>query len=204
LTIQYETEKKEQENELLKKEGKLKEKELAIQEQLKTFFVILSIISLAGLLLLYRNYQLKKQNNQLLKEENDALVFEKDELKTINTLLQKENKHLKVSKTVSPPYKIQSVTRTHLVQPEDIKYVKSEREGCKFFLKNDDKGVWSDIPLKTVLESLPDALFIRIFRSTIVNKNHIKWVNHNSLALKDGTELKISKTYRENIIGLLD
>jgi len=58
--------------------------------------------------------------------------------------------------------------------------------------------------LKQFLDNDNSNLFIRIYRSTVVNISKIKWVNHTSLMMNDGMELKVGRTYRNEIIDALN
>ena len=62
--------------------------------------------------------------------------------------------------------------------------------------------------LQSVLERLDPAQFLRIHRSTVVNCNRIKELQplfHGdyTVRLRDGTELTLSRNYRENVSGFL-
>jgi len=46
----------------------------------------------------------------------------------------------------------------------------------------------------------PQAQFLKIYRSTLINISFLEWVNHATLRLKNGTELKISRIYKEAIL----
>ena len=62
--------------------------------------------------------------------------------------------------------------------------------------------------LQSVIERLDPAQFLRIHRSTVVNSNRIKELQplfHGDymVRLRDGTELTLSRNYRENVSGFL-
>lgn len=60
--------------------------------------------------------------------------------------------------------------------------------------------MWLDISLKSLLDRLNGDKFVRIHRSTIVNLDHVEWVNHSSLKMRNGEDLKIGRTYKKDII----
>ena len=79
---------------------------------------------------------------------------------------------------------------------DEIKYIKSERNYVEYYC-NDKKMLDRNL-LKNVLEQLPPN-FIKTHRSYIVNKNHIKVINSNSLVLSPNIVIPISRTFKNNI-----
>ena len=90
-----------------------------------------------------------------------------------------------------------------MVDLRDIIYCKSDAEGVRIFLKG-SKSIWSGIRLKDFKEKLPQSNFLRIFRSTIINVYHLEWVNHATLKMVNGDELKIGRTYKDDLQKLLE
>ena len=140
---------------------------------------------------LFRRYQ-----NQ--KTINDSLVFEKEELEDLNAKLQSQLTVLKDQpRKESTLISIKSQDKIHKLDLAKIKYVKAEDEGVRIFY--DDTSLWLDVRLKKIEELTSGAGFVKIYRSTIVNLTYIAWVNHVTLKLKGGTELKIGRTYKSRI-----
>ena len=72
LKINYELEKIEQENKLLKKDTELKGSQLSQQRTLKWVGIITILFLLAISLLLYRNNKQRKKSNSLLKVATES------------------------------------------------------------------------------------------------------------------------------------
>ena len=203
LTIQYDIEKKENEIELLRQHALLDQQTIRYQRirQYLSYGALLGLIVLA--LLLYQNNRLRNKNNELLKAEKGELIFKNEELQIVNNQLQADIKTIKESELNKQhkKYEIKVLDKTYLEEFENIMHVQSENDGCRFYLKNGEK-IWSDTIFRKTLESLPSDMFIQIFRGIIVNKLFIKWINHQNLALQNGTLLKISRTYKKNLEGI--
>src|ERR1700761_1996495 len=63
-------------------------------------------------------------------------------------------------------------------------------------LHTKDRKLIAYLPLKGMQESLPEAKFVKVHKSFVVNKNHIKAIRGNILYLGD-TEVPISQHYQE-------
>lgn len=57
--------------------------------------------------------------------------------------------------------------------------------------------------LETLARQLPDALFVRIHQSFLVNSMYISRIQYDRLTLDDGTELSISQSYRRSVRSFL-
>lgn len=85
LQLQYESEKKQRQIELMSKEQQIKESELQSERDLKRFFIIVSIVfGIIFIILIYSFIQNKKASRSLQKQKNEL------EQKTDEILLQKE------------------------------------------------------------------------------------------------------------------
>lgn len=205
VVIKYEADQKEQENQLLLKDAALKDAQLFRQKIFHGLVSGLLLLAIGFLYVLSKNFRLEKEHNILLQQEKEQLIFEKEELVKINESLQKDKSHLltTVHKEVfKDKYEIKGESKSFFIPMASIIYIQSEDEGCRFYIK-DEASQWFDIRLKDVIASLPNIYFTQIFRSTVVNKAFIKWVNHTSLSLLDDTSLKISRTYKKNIIEMI-
>ena len=95
--------------------------------------------------------------------------------------------------------------RAAFVKPEDVDWIAADDYYIKLHV-----GGKSHL-LRTSMSELEDNLdpkkFLRIHRSTIVNfrvkELHQNPNGENVLVLKDGTELKLSRTGRERLEGFL-
>ncbi len=200
LTIQYETELKEQENKILKNENALKIKELESQRLYKLLLSVLLFASLIIAYILYRYYKVEQKNKELIVEEKEELIFEKKALVSINQQLKSEVVTIKkelASITNNESIKIISYDKTYRVHPMDIMYLKPEKEGWRFYLK-EGKSHYSKTTLKQILKILPTSIFIQIHRFTVVNKAFIECIYSSSLVIQGGISLDIGRRYRDN------
>lgn len=200
VIYQYEVRQKEQENVLLRKKLDIERQQQRIRN-LWLWLLGVTASAMVSLALFWRrNTVLTRAYNILLEEENAQLVFEKAELAAMNDTLRK--RVAQHSTTIKPPentkVEVRSRDKLHLLAVENICYLTAEHEGVRFFL-DDNTSIWSDTTLQKSIDLLPADIFIRIFRSTIVNERHIAWVNHSSLRMADGTELPIGRTYKKDI-----
>lgn len=163
-----------------------------------------AVIAIAGLLflltlLLIRNQELKKRLVDLLKEEKDQLIFEKEELLLLNNELKDKVDKSKITKPSqgNAYIEVKSTDKIHRCLLSNIKYILAEDNGIRIYTI--EKSIWSAVSLKNFLDGIEDENIIRIFRSSAININYVKWVNHTSLMMNDDTELKIGRTYKENI-----
>ena len=94
----------------------------------------------------------------------------------------------------------------YLLQPEEIYWIAAEDYYVKLFTA---KGQFLErSALKTIITQLPQDLFVRIHRSTVVNINAITAIKFNSahkaeVHLKDGNCRTISRTYLKPVRELL-
>jgi len=153
---------------------------------------ILSLIGLCGAFFFYRNF--KKKETEITE-----LVFENDELNALNANLESKLSIALVNlKKSSSNSMILQVGRKKVnVEFKDIKYILAEDFGVRFYLR--DKSYWTDKALKDVLKELPIDQFLQIFRSTIIHINEIEQIASSKVILKDGTKLKIGRSFKSAI-----
>ena len=74
-------------------------------------------------------------------------------------------------------------------------------EGCGDYLKvhTKERSHTTYMTLTKLEKLLPSATFVRIHRSTIINKNFIQFIEANSVRIND-LNLSIGLTYRENLL----
>jgi DNA-binding LytR/AlgR family response regulator len=139
-----------------------------------------------------------------VKSKNNQLVFKNEELAELN--LNLSNK-IKAKKEKNPEIVISSINikvsdKIHTIRVDEIRYIKAEDDGVRIFTEL--KSLWTDLSLKSIHSILPNDKLIRIYRSTIVNISFIDWVNHITLSMKDGTELKIGRSYKDNLKKIIN
>ena len=89
MQAKYDSEKKEKENELLRKNSKIQNLEIAKQTNLRNSFIGVSTLVLLIIIILLNQYIIKKKANQLLILKNEIISNQRDELKEINSTKDK-------------------------------------------------------------------------------------------------------------------
>ena len=87
MQVKYETEKKEKENEILKKDNKIQRLEINKQQNLRNSFIAISILVLILAFIIYTRYHSKQKTNIILNQKNT-------QIKNANTELNKKNKQI--------------------------------------------------------------------------------------------------------------
>lgn len=171
ITSKYQTEK--QANEILKLEKANKENELqlSIQKRKRWQWATLSILFLICSLFLGR-----------------YLVAYIKKVKIVE--LEKETIKKKVEA------KFIALNNKSKVYIKDLEYIKSDGNYLEFY--SADKKTIDRNKLKNIKEQLPPN-FVQIHRSFIINKNAIQSVTATSLTLKNGIQIPISRTFKQNL-----
>lgn len=89
---------------------------------------------------------------------------------------------------------VRSEYRIVKISLADIDFIESLEDYIKIHLSN-DKPVMTLMPLKKVLEKLPQDKFRRIHRSYIINTAKVRSVLHRKVQLSNGKELPVSESY---------
>lgn len=85
-----------------------------------------------------------------------------------------------------------------VVDPARIRYIQSDDHYLEFYLNDKSRPEVDRNKLSAILEILPPQ-FVQIHRSTIVNLEYVKTIYGNYLLLRDGEELKLSRTYKPHL-----
>ena len=88
--------------------------------------------------------------------------------------------------------------KLHKLNFEDITYFNSIGDYLKIFMKN-GKVIITNETLKSIEESLPSNLFLRIHKSYIVSVRSILYIEGNQLVI-EGATLPIGLKYKEHLI----
>jgi len=142
----------------------------------------------------------QKQLNSFLESKNEELVFQNSELQRVNQQLEAKTVSLATHTTeeeTPSELKVKSSDKVFMIAMDSITHIQAENDGTRIYYDNTSK--WTDASFKKMKGQVPNDLFIQIFRSTVVNINHIGWINTTTLKLKDDTVLKIGRTYKERI-----
>ena len=166
-----------------------------ISGQRKGLVISVLVLMLSATLI----YLLRKRNLEA-KLRNEALVFRTNELTQLNIQLKNRLNKPVQTKTLDK-IEVKSLDKKYLIDFEDIIYISAEDSGARIYLS--DKSIWSDLKLKAISDLLPKENFIKIYRSTIINIEKLEWVNHATLKMVSGEELKIGRTYKNDIKELL-
>lgn len=84
----------------------------------------------------------------------------------------------------------------HKVKLADIQFIKSDSEYVTFYFE--DKKIMSYQTLKSLEDSLPSTVFMRVHRSYIVNKDKVTGLKGRDLLLGEIT-ISVSDSYYENV-----
>ena len=80
---------------------------------------------------------------------------------------------------------------------DDIVYIEGLDDYVKIHLVDGSK-ITARISMKSILEKLPEALFMRVHRSFIISIKKIKSIQNKVLYLND-IEIPIGETYKTNV-----
>lgn len=112
--------------------------------------------------------------------------------------LQLQNNAIKQINKIS----LSTLEGVYFIETNDIIRCESYSNYTTFYLRN-HKPITISKTLKDVSNLLNDTLFCRVHRTHIVNVNHIIRYNKSdggSVVLIDGTEISISKSYKEHVL----
>ena len=111
---------------------------------------------------------------------------------------------LRIEKPKNPPegnsqsIQLKSNKKIYKIHFDDILFIQSHNEYIMYHTKSNGKLMVYGT-MKTLDSILPPSLFFRIHRSYIVNKNAIKYIEGNQVALEN-IKLPISETYKKKFI----
>ncbi len=137
-------------------------------------FAVYLIVLVKAFYLLFR----RVKNNEFKVQQ---LIEEKEALKTEFITVRADRKN-------------------HQIKLDDITYLESLSDYVKIHFN--DQTLTTRETISSFEESLPET-FIRIHRSYIVNQNHIRKFNSTSVKI-DETELPISRTYKNDVLAVLE
>ncbi|MDW3190734.1 MAG: 7TM diverse intracellular signaling domain-containing protein [Cytophagales bacterium] len=125
-----------------------------------------------------------------------SIIRHREKLLASNDQLQDSIDQLnQAKKNESPFLKLNSKA---VLDIKKILYIKVEDHYLEFYLEDKDRPEIDRNKLSEILKVLP-VEFAQIHRSVIVNFKHIKSLNGDQVMLKNGQELKMSRTYKKAI-----
>lgn len=89
MQIKYDSEKKENENELLRKNSEIQNLDIAKQTNLRNSFIGISLLVILMIIILLNRFKIKKKANQILTLKNEVISIQRDELKATNSTKDK-------------------------------------------------------------------------------------------------------------------
>ncbi len=94
LNTKYETQKKEQEIEILSNKDKLSQAEINKQKILNTSLIIGVFLILIVIVLFIRQNRIRKRSNDLLRKKNKEILLQKEQISTTNRELNQQNEEI--------------------------------------------------------------------------------------------------------------
>ena len=94
MQTKYETEKKEKENEILRKNNEIQKLEITRQQNLRNSFIAISVLVLILMVVIYSRYRIKQKANKILTEKNIQINEQKNQLAKTLKELQETQKML--------------------------------------------------------------------------------------------------------------
>lgn len=94
MQAKYETEKKEKENEVLRKNNEIQNLEIIRQTSIRNSFIVISLLILILVFVIYQRYRGKKRANKMLSKKNQQINDQKSQLSTTLIELRETQKTL--------------------------------------------------------------------------------------------------------------
>ncbi len=114
---------------------------------------------------------------------------------------QHANRTQSTKPTMPPSIVIRVDREDRKVMLSDIAYFESYGNYIKVWQQG--TALLTQGPLKTLVQILPQNHFVQIHKSVMVNKDHVVAKSAHSVTLKDGTQLKIGKSFKTDVAQLL-
>ena len=92
---------------------------------------------------------------------------------------------------IDPVVYLSDINNVYIIDLNEIIYVKAQRSYCKIFTVNGDEQTLSK-PLGKLECKLPNKIFIRLGKSYLVNRNHIRRINKKDKVLILNGDIEIS------------
>jgi DNA-binding LytR/AlgR family response regulator len=92
--------------------------------------------------------------------------------------------------------------RIHKIMLQDIAYLEGLSEYVK--IHTEGKLYITHGTLKDLLEKLPASEFIRVHRSFIVSKAHISSYNKQAVQVRNGKELPVGRSFKEDFVKSME
>lgn len=155
-----------------------------LQNLSNTYKIIITVLVILSLVLFTIFYK----RNRAAKLEAVQLRDELEEFK--------EQKN--TNEDASKPQKL-VLNNKRIINLEELLYIKSSGHYIELYLNDETQPELDRNSLSGILEELPEAHFMRIHKSYIVNMEYIKIINSKELMLTNGMWLNLSRTYKDKL-----
>lgn len=127
--------------------------------------------------------------------------FTKTISKVIDKLEPKQQITQSQTSALSSPFFVKSEYKKVKVDPSQIKYIQAMEKYIRIFTK--EKTIVTLMSMSAIMNYLNEAIFMRVHRSYIVNKNCIKAIDGNMIVMDD-IRIPISRANRNLIEQLIN
>lgn len=90
------------------------------------------------------------------------------------------------------------------IQLKDILYIESIEDYSKIYFIDNTNPMIFRISLKSLVERLPDNVFMRVHRSYIVNNDKVEKIRSNTIYLKNNQEVPIGRLYKSDVVSFFE
>lgn len=162
----------------------------ATKNRLGTFVTLSILFSIASLLL----YLKFKNTDKTAKIISDKLSVSEQERENLEKLIRVQNEKFKQR---NGPLLV-SLGTQQKISIDNITHIQSDGNYIKIFRANKpDSPLLERLTLKKCLDVLPSEIFKKIHRSTIVNLRFVNRVEGESVTLKNGINLRLSRAMKK-------
>lgn len=190
LSVSYESEEKENQLKMVQQQNLLQAQNILLNNWLKVALGVLVLLLTALLYIFYNRSTLKTTQ---LQADNEALSSRMNEMST-KLESQEISENVLLEKI-----EVNTYNKQMWVSLDEIMYLTVKEEDTYIYLCNDEPTIRSSETLKSFSAKLPHPPFVQIFRNTIINKHKMKARKGNLVFMEDGQELKVSKTFKNNL-----
>lgn len=146
----------------------------------------LFLSALIGVALFFLSVYFFRRNNR----KKQLLHVREEEIEALNTRMEEAQNDTLSDKNILLKSKA-------FITLDKLMYIETDGHYLNFYL---EEGKEMDRnSLKNILEQLPEKHFIQIHRSYLVNLNYVRAIYAEKLLLKNGTELKVSRTFKQEL-----
>ncbi|MCH8558635.1 MAG: LytTR family transcriptional regulator [Balneolia bacterium] len=186
------------------------------------YILIFSVGLFFGLIYIYRRYQ----NSQASVEDYSIKLTQAEaEHQKLQRFIEENNRKLKQQEEAAgtnsngspqsvnngagaPDAEFVEFSKQLKLASDSISYLEADGNYVKIYRPSaNGNGKQSHImermSLKKAMELLPPQTFVRLHRSTVANINHIQQINTDSVVLRCGTELRMSRRYKKELADSL-